>query len=39
MLGMMDIIFNLGFNDDNVKKFVDKINDVWFVYDCYCCLL
>jgi pyruvate,orthophosphate dikinase len=35
MPGMMDTILNLGLNDDNVKKLVDKTNDARFAYDCY----
>lgn len=35
MPGMMDTILNLGLNDDNVLKLVDKTNDPRFAYDCY----
>lgn len=35
MLGMMDIIFNFGINDEVVKGLVEFINNERFVYDLY----
>lgn len=38
MLGMMDMIFNFGLNDEIVVVVVDE-EFGWFLCDCYCCLL
>lgn len=39
IFGMIEVIFNFGFNDEIVEVLVKEIGDWCFVYDCYCCFI